>query len=95
MKKYELVFLLFFLPVFIFGSKNKKYYITNVDIIGQLIEDGSVDVTENRTYKFKRSFKYAFQKLKKSDGIRYDNISISEGKSYYNHLNQVSLWFHR
>lgn len=91
MKKYKLVFLLFFLPVFIFGSKNKKYYITNVDIIGQLIEDGSVDVTENRTYKFKGSFKYAFQKLKKSEGIRYDNISVSEGQSYYYLSSQKDL----
>ena len=42
-----------------------------------------MDVTENRTYKFKGKFKYAFQELVKSEGIRYDNISVSESGSRY------------
>mgnify|MGYP002525563286 CR=1 FL=1 len=84
-----IVFLLLLLPVLIFGSQNKKYYITNVDITGQLSKNGSMDVTEKRTYKFNGSFKYAFQKLKKSEAFPITdtrmtrfNITLREGVEF-------------
>ena len=57
-------------------SSDKKYNITNVNIIAQLNEDGSLDVVEERTYHFKGKFKFAYQNLKISDDIQYDNIFI-------------------
>jgi hypothetical protein len=47
-----------------------------------------MDIIENRTYRFKGSFKYAFQKLKKIEGKRYDNISVSEGNSDFYRSNK-------
>ena len=62
MKKNNLILLLLFFPILVVEGSNKKYTITGVDIEGQLSESGSMFVTENRTYKFEGSFKYAFQK---------------------------------
>ena len=62
MKKFNFFFFFLLFPLCLFADK--KYYITNVDIIAQLNQDGSMDVVEDRTYKFKGNFKYAFQTLK-------------------------------
>ena len=91
MKKYNLVLLLLLFPILILGASNKKYSITNVNIIGQLSDNGSMNVTEDRTYKFKGKFKYAFQKLKKSTGKKYDDITVSEGNNDYYLSNQKDL----
>ena len=53
-------------PLFLFS---KEYEITDVQILAQLNTDGSMDVSESRTYRFKDSFTFAFINLSKSKEI--------------------------
>ena len=62
---------------------DKKYNITNVNIVAQLNSDGSMDIVEERTYYFKGKFKYAFQNLNISDEIKYSEIAVFEEKQDY------------
>tara|TARA_Y100001968_G_C19343470_1_gene710797 strand:+ start:567 stop:944 length:378 start_codon:yes stop_codon:yes gene_type:complete len=66
---------------------DKKYNITNVNIVGQLNQDGSMDIIEERTYYFKGKFKYAFQNLNISDEIKYSDIAVFEEK------NEIFYWY--
>ncbi len=91
MNKINLIIIIFLLPLCLFAKSNKKYSITKVDIIGQLSEDGSMHVLENRTYKYKGRFKYAFQRLNKTPGINYNNIFISEGKKKYKYSDSKEI----
>ena len=79
----KIIFFTFILliPISLFGKK--RYYIKNVEIVGELNSNGSMDVTEKRTYSFKGRFKYAYQKFKKNNNIIYDNFSVSEGPNNY------------
>ena len=65
----KIILILFFTTFHIFAASNKKYEIPKVEIIAHINSDGSIDITENRTYKFKGKFKFAFQKLTKSDKL--------------------------
>ena len=79
----KIILILFFTTFHIFAASNKKYEIPKVEIIAHINSDGSIDITENRTYKFKGKFKFAFQKLTKSDNIKYNYFSVSEGNIEY------------
>ena len=81
MKKYfSLLFILLIQFVF---PRGEKYSITNVSIIGELQSDGSMLVTEERTYRFKGKFKFAYQDLVISEGINYNDITVSEDNAEY------------
>ena len=85
MNRLKLIIILFLLPLCLYGKSNKKYSITKVDIVGQISQDGSMHVIEKRTYKYKGRFKYAFQKLKKTPGLDFDNILVLEGRTPYSY----------
>ena len=74
--------IIFLIPVFVF-SNDKNYWITDVNIIAQLNSDGSMNIKENRTFKFKGSYKYIYQKFKKTKGYDYLDFKISEGENFY------------
>jgi len=85
----KLFYLQFILALQIFFSLSpaaaaKFYRITDVNISAQLNKDGSMDVTESRTYQFKGSYRYAFRTFPLSDSISFTNFYVSEHGNPYN-----------
>ena len=61
----------------------KSYRIARVAIDARLAGDGSLQVTESRTYAFEESFHYAFRTLPTGQGEAYEAIGVSEGETAY------------
>jgi uncharacterized membrane protein len=61
----------------------KDYAIRAVDIDARLSADGSLQVTETRTYVFEDAYRYAFRTLPVDDRVRYTEITVSEGDRPY------------
>ncbi len=62
----------------------KKYYIDRVNIEAQLQKDGSMEIREFRTYRFRSgTFRFAFQEIPINQGVDYLNFQVFEdGKPY-------------
>jgi uncharacterized membrane protein len=56
----------------------KSYKMNNVSIVADLKADGSMQVTESRTYQFRGSFKYAYRTFPLGSGIDYSDFGVSE-----------------
>ena len=83
---YILTIFIIVIPCTLIAKNKKRYDITDVNIIGQVYEDGKIEITEKRTYKFKRGkFQYAFQQFSTLDeNINYENFRVfDENTEFY------------
>ncbi|UCC41493.1 MAG: DUF2207 domain-containing protein [Candidatus Aminicenantes bacterium] len=62
---------------------DKYYQIIQVDIDGQLRENGIMEVTESRTYRFVGSFSYAFRTLPTTGPVSFEDFRVSERGQFY------------
>ncbi len=58
---------------------SSTYKMKAVTIKADLGQDGSMVVSEERTYRFKGRFKYAFRTFPTGSGIGYEDFTVSEG----------------
>ncbi len=57
---------------------SKTYRIKGVEIAAQAQADGSLQISEERTYRFKGSFRYAYRTFALKGGIDYSDFQVSE-----------------
>ncbi|MFO7889630.1 MAG: DUF2207 domain-containing protein [bacterium] len=62
---------------------DKSYRMSKVQIRAQLQADGSMEVSEYRTYDFEDDFSYAYRTFPKSDTVSFTNFSITENNRKY------------
>jgi uncharacterized membrane protein len=61
----------------------KSYQFTHVHIDAKLMVDGSMEVTESRTFRFSGSFSYAFRSFLVSGSVMFADFRVSErGQDY-------------
>jgi len=79
--------IVFVLIVFgIFGRSayaDKSYRITHVVINSQLREDGSMEITESRTFQFSGAFRFSFRTLPTTGSLIFEDFHISENGQFY------------
>jgi uncharacterized membrane protein len=64
-------------------AQAKSYNINQLGISARLHEDGSLEVTESRTYVFRGAFTFAYRDLPASDSVTYGDFRVSEsGRPY-------------
>lgn len=78
----SLVVLLVLLPA-TDAFAGKSYKMKNVSIVADLDAGGSMLVTENRTYDFRGSYKYAYRTFPLGSGISYSDFTVSENNQSY------------
>jgi len=61
----------------------KSYRITEVGITAQLRRDGSMEVSENRTYRFSGTFSYAYRDMPLGEPVVFEDFEIYEGGRPY------------
>jgi uncharacterized membrane protein len=61
----------------------KSYRITRVDIGARLNADGSMEVSEARTYAFSGSFTFAYRDFPVGQQVTFDDFEVYEGGSPY------------
>ena len=65
------------------GVEAKSYRITRVDIDARLMSDGSMDVSEARTYDFTGSFSYAYRDMPRGGPVIFGDFEVlEEGRPY-------------
>lgn len=64
-------------------AKGKSYKVLDVDIEAQVQADGSLNISEHRTYKFRGRFKYAYRTFSLQGGIDYTGFQVREGGQSY------------
>jgi uncharacterized membrane protein len=65
------------------AASAKSYEITHVDIEARLHPDGSMDMTEERTYQFQGSYRFAYRDLPTGGPVTFENFTVSEGGRQY------------
>ncbi len=65
------------------ASAKKSYKMQNVSVVADLHSDGSMQVSESRTYKFRGTYKYAFRTFTLSSEIDYSDFRVSENNQSY------------
>lgn len=61
----------------------KSYRITGVDVVAHLRPDGSMDVSEKRTYRFSGSFSFAYRDLPAGEPVVFEAFEVYEnGRPY-------------
>lgn len=78
----------FLLITFIFISSpavyaDKSYQMSKVQIKAQLQADGSMEVSEYRTYNFEDDFRYAYRTFPKSEKVSFSDFDITENNRNY------------
>jgi hypothetical protein len=67
----------------VFGAASpaiaKSYDITRVEMEARLMPDGSMEVSEARTYRFEDSFRYAYRDLPAGGPVVFEDFAVSEG----------------
>jgi len=61
----------------------KSYRVENVTIVADLKTDGSMAVSEERTYRFKGRFKYAYRNLPLDPRVSFEDFQVSENNQPY------------
>ncbi|OVE80107.1 hypothetical protein BVY01_00845, partial [bacterium I07] len=62
---------------------DKSYQYTGVQFEAQLNSDGSMNVTESRTYRFKGRYRFAFRTFPLNGPVSFESFQLAEGgKSY-------------
>ncbi|MCD6117097.1 DUF2207 domain-containing protein [bacterium] len=80
----RVVFLLIILSAVFNGKIYAKYYsIPEVAINCRLESDGTMHISEERTYSFSGSFSYAFRIFPKDSRVEFTDFKVSEGSSPY------------
>jgi uncharacterized membrane protein len=65
------------------GVQAKSYNINKVDIVARLAPDGSMEVTESRSYDFRGSFSFAYRDLPSAWPVTYEDFMVFEaGRPY-------------
>jgi uncharacterized membrane protein len=64
-------------------AQAKSYRINKVDVAARIFADGSMVVTESRTYDFRGSFSFAYRDLPVVGPVRYGDFGVSEGAKDY------------
>jgi uncharacterized membrane protein len=64
-------------------AQAKSYHINRVDISAQVYGDGSLEVTESRTYDFQGAFSFAYRDLPASGRVSFGDFRVSEGGRPY------------
>lgn len=62
---------------------DKSYKMENVSIVADLSADGSMAVSEARTYRFKGRFKFAYRTFPLDSRISYEDFQVSENGQPY------------
>lgn len=83
----SLLFLIIVLTVLTHSVQAKEYSIPQLQIEVQINEDGSLRITEHRTYVFDGSYSWANYQLSKSGFSSISNIQVSEGGEHFTNLN--------
>ena len=65
------------------GFAAKFYQITGVNIQAVIDTDGSMTVTESRTYRFRGTYQYAYRNLPTAGIVRFADFQVSESGSAY------------
>jgi len=76
-----IVFILIIASTVVYADKS--YQMSNVDIKAHLRTDGSMEVSENRTYSFEGNFSYAYRTFPRDEQIDFSGFSIIEGNRQY------------
>lgn len=71
-------------------AKNKRFTLPQTTITAQLQPDGSMTVTESRTYDFDGHFRYAYRELPRRNNVSFSGLCISEAGQPYTPLNDKS-----
>jgi len=61
----------------------KSYKMENVSIVADLATDGSMTISEERTYRFKGRYKYAFRTFPLDGRVSYEDFQVSENNQPY------------
>ena len=79
------LFLIILLPLSFFSAEAKEYEIPQIRAEYEIAGDGTVTITEHRTYSFDGSFSWADYRLPLSGFTAIENIRVSaDGESYIN-----------
>lgn len=79
------LFLIILLPLWIISAEAKEYGIPQIRAEYSIASDGTVTITEHRTYNFDGSFSWADYRLPLTGFTAIENIRVSEdGESYIN-----------
>lgn len=88
-KRYHQRFLLICIGVMIVlfwvpgAQAAKSYRISGVSIDAQLRPDGSMEVTESRTFDFSGSFRFVFRTLTAQGRVTFQDFQVSENGQFY------------
>ncbi len=61
----------------------KSYTMENVSIVADLAADGSMTISEERTYKFQGRYKYAYRTFPLDGRVGYEDFQVSENNQPY------------
>lgn len=81
LRRFFLVPALFFLTAALCFSKS--YSIRQVTIHARLLEDGGMDITESRQYRFDGDFSFAYQRFPLAGPVSYHEFQVMEDGSAY------------
>lgn len=65
------------------GAQAKSYNISSVAITAKLSPDGSMEITESRTYEFRGSFSFAYRGFPLLPSVTYGDFRVSESSRAY------------
>ena len=81
-------YILIFLAISVFS---KSYTIDHIDISAEVLDDGSIQITESRTYTFKGSYKWADYQLPLDKLGNVKLFRLKEGsQNYYQSNDETS-----
>jgi len=79
--------LFFFSTIVLFSPfpvLSEKYYdMTHLDLTAELLADGSMEVTESRTYAFRGSYSFAYRYLPADGSVSFQGFQIFENDTPY------------
>ncbi len=81
--KFQFLFIMFILISISAVYADKSYQMSRVDIRAYLSTDGSMKVTENRTYDFEGDFSYAYRTFPYGQKVNFSGFTITEGNRQY------------
>jgi hypothetical protein len=65
------------------AQEDKAFDLPRASVVAEVQPDGSVLVTENITYDFAGSFEGGYREIPLKDGMRVEDVSVSEGGMEY------------
>jgi len=84
---YPILLLIFIWGTGILAADDKDYSITNVQIDAELSSDGSMQVSESRTFYFDGKYSYLFRYFPLNGPVKFTDFSVFEGRRKYRESN--------